>query len=103
MRRILVEQARRKQAAKRGGDQQRIELVDLPAREIRSSLDLLALDQALTDLAAVDSAAADLVKLRYFAGLSSSDAAEALGISSRTADRTWLYARAWLRKRLDPG
>jgi RNA polymerase sigma factor (TIGR02999 family) len=102
MRRILVEQARKKQATKRGGDQRRIELSDVPAKEIGSSVDLLALDQALSDLAAVDASAAQLVKLRYFAGLSSADAAQALGISPRTADRTWLYARTWLRKRLDP-
>ena len=101
MRRILVEQARRKQATKRGGDQQRIELRDIPAGDQGKSLDLLALDEALTELAAVDAQAAELVKLRYFAGLSGADAAQALGISPRTADRTWLYARTWLRNKLD--
>ena len=96
MRRILVEQARRKEAQKRGGDLQQIELPDVPAPEPGRSLDLLALDQALTELAVVDPRAAELVKLRYFAGLTGQEAAEALGISPRTADRTWLYARTWL-------
>jgi RNA polymerase sigma factor (TIGR02999 family) len=100
MRRILVEQARRKHALKRGGQHERIELADLPAKEQASSVDLLALDQALTELAAVDSRASELVKLRYFAGLSAAEAAQSLGISARTADRTWLYARTWLLNKL---
>jgi RNA polymerase sigma factor (sigma-70 family) len=62
--------------------------------------DLLALDEALEKLSAVDRASADLVKLRYFAGLSIDEAAEALGISPRTADRRWAYARAWLRQEM---
>ena len=101
MRRILIEQARRKQAAKRGGERQRIELNNIPATDLVSTVDLLALDQALTELAAVDSRAAELVKLRYFAGLSAAEAADALGISARTADRTWLYARTWLLNKLE--
>ena len=101
MRRILVERARRKHAAKRGGQQHRIELTDVPAGEPGAMIDLLALDEALNELAVVDSRAADLVKLRYFAGLSGADAAKALGISARTADRTWLYARTWLLKKLE--
>lgn len=100
MRRILVEQARRKQAKKRGGQRQQIELVDPPMIEAESAVDLLALDEALTQLAATDSRAAELVKLRYFAGLTAAQAAEVLGISARTADRTWLYARTWLLKKL---
>jgi RNA polymerase sigma factor (TIGR02999 family) len=96
MRRILVERARRKQATKRGGQKQRIELTDMPASEPAAAIDLLALDEALNELATVDSRAAELVKLRYFAGLSGADSAKALGISARTADRTWLYARTWL-------
>jgi RNA polymerase sigma factor (TIGR02999 family) len=103
MRRILVEQARRKQAKKRSGERQRIDLIDAPAPDNESEVDLLALDEALTQLAATDARAADLVKLRYFAGLTSAQAAEALGISSRTADRTWLYARTWLLKKLQAG
>ena len=101
MRRILVERARRKHAAKRGGQQQRIELTDIPATEPGAVIDLLALDEALNELTAVDPRAADLVKLRYFAGLSGADAAKSLGISPRTADRTWLYARTWLLKKLE--
>ena len=101
MRRILVEQARRKEAKKRGGARQRTELVDAPVVEEQSTVDLLALDQALTELSAVDPRAAELVKLRYFAGLTGKDAADALGISARTADRTWLYARTWLLNKLE--
>jgi len=102
MRRILVEQARRKQADKRGGQHHRIELLDVPAgKDAESRVDLLALDQALTELSAVDAQAAELVKLRYFAGLSSAGAAQSLGISPRTADRVWVYARTWLRNKLD--
>ncbi len=103
MRRILVEQARRKEAKKRGGARQRIELVDVPAVEEQTTVDLLALDQALTELSAVDPSAAELVKLRYFAGLTGKEAADALGISARTADRTWLYARTWLLNKLESG
>ena len=69
--------------------------------EEQSTVDLLALDQALTELSAVDPRAAELVKLRYFAGLTGKDAADALGISARTADRTWLYARTWLLNKLE--
>jgi RNA polymerase sigma factor (TIGR02999 family) len=96
MRRILVENARRKRRLKHGGGwaRQRFEEAELQAPEPRE--DLLALDEALTQLAATDRAAADLVQLRYFGGLSIPDAAEILGISSRTADRLWAYARAWL-------
>jgi RNA polymerase sigma factor (TIGR02999 family) len=101
MRRILVEQARRKQAAKRGGQRHRIEFVDAPANDAVSTVDLLALDEALTALSAADTRAAELVKLRYFAGLTAAQAAEALGISTRTADRTWLYARTWLLNKLE--
>ena len=100
MRRILVESARRKASIKRGGDRQREELPEaqLAASEIAD--DLIALDEALTLLAAADAQAAELVKLRYFAGLTSAQAAEALGISSRTADRTWVYGRSWLYKKI---
>ncbi len=101
MRRILVEQARRKDASKRGGARQRLELVDAPTVDDRSTVDLLALDQALTELSEVDPRAAELVKLRYFAGLNSKEVADALGISARTADRTWLYARTWLLNKLE--
>lgn len=96
MRRILVERARRRQREKHGGGLVRKDLdsVDLAAPEMAD--DLLALDEALTKLAASDDRAAELVKLRYFAGLSLPQVAEALGISPRTADRLWAYARAFL-------
>jgi DNA-directed RNA polymerase specialized sigma24 family protein len=67
------------------------------------SEDVLALDEALTELAATDRAAADLVQLRYFGGLSIPDAAQALGVSPRTAERLWAFARAWLRERVEHG
>jgi RNA polymerase sigma factor (TIGR02999 family) len=100
MRRILVESARRKKRQKRGGGHARIDLdaIDVPAPQ--PSHDLLALDEALTRLAEADPAAAELVKLRYFTGLSIARAAEALGMAPRSADRLWAYARAWLREAL---
>jgi RNA polymerase sigma factor (TIGR02999 family) len=96
MRRILIEHARRKRAGKHGGDLHRIELdgVDLP--EAAPTEDILALDEALSRLAAEDPTKAELVKLRYFGGLSVEDAGRVLGISRATADRYWAYARVWL-------
>ncbi|MEX2175654.1 MAG: ECF-type sigma factor [Pirellulaceae bacterium] len=101
MRRILVESARRKGREKRGGNRERVELdqIDLPA--VVPSDDVLAIDEALTKLAAEDPQAAQLVKLRYFAGMSLTEAAEALGISRTSAYEQWSYARAWLRCCLD--
>jgi len=98
MRRILVENARRKQSLKRGGAHQRVNLDEatLPESEIRQANDLIALDQALSKFAQRDKLKADLVKLRYFAGLTVQQAAKALEISPSTADRHWDYARAWL-------
>jgi RNA polymerase sigma factor (TIGR02999 family) len=97
MRRILVENARRKGRRKRGGSLTRRDLVDAEQlTEPEVSEDLLALDEALTRLASVDAQAAQLVQLRYFAGLSIPETAQTLGISPRTADRLWAYARAWL-------
>jgi RNA polymerase sigma factor (TIGR02999 family) len=103
MRRILVEQARRKKAGKRGGGRARVSLDDVEpaAPELRE--DVLALDAALTRLATADPSAARLVELRYFAGLSIPEAAQALGISPRTADRLWAYARAWLHREVSGG
>lgn len=96
MRRILVENARRRRSQKRGGDLRRQPLpADLPAPLDRTD-ELLAVDEALDRLAAVDSSAADLVKLRYFAGFTIPEAAERLGISPRKANQIWAYARAWL-------
>jgi RNA polymerase sigma factor (TIGR02999 family) len=101
MRRILVDNARRKKAEKRGNDPGRHELhgIEIAAEEIPE--DLVALDEALRDFAAIDKPAADLVHLRYFAGLSIPDAAETLGISPRKAARLWAYARAWLRQKIE--
>ena len=101
MRRILVENARRKKSLKRGGDRSRQDFdgADLVAPEIRE--DLLAVDEALNKLAAGNRQAADLVQLRYFAGLTLPEAAQVLGISPRTAGRLWVYARAWLRREVE--
>ncbi|WP_020476579.1 ECF-type sigma factor [Zavarzinella formosa] len=103
MRRILVENARRKISLKRGGElvRRKFDDAELLAPEPRE--DLIALDEALTQLAATDGPAAELVKLRYFGGLSIPEAAAALDISPRTADRLWAYARAWLHQRVVGG
>jgi RNA polymerase sigma factor (TIGR02999 family) len=103
VRRILVESARRKKAAKRGGGRQREELDADRIAAPEPAADLLALDEALDRLAAKDSLKADLVKLRYFAGLTADQAAGALGISPSAADRHWTYARAWLRRAMSGG
>ncbi len=103
MRRILIEHARSRNAQKRGGALERVELNDalsplaLPAENLEN---LLALDEALTQLAIEAPAKAELVKLRYFAGLSLEQAADALKISPATAKRYWAYCRAWLYKRV---
>lgn len=103
MRRILIDNARRKKSDKRWGGAKRTlaELDELPIHE--SELDLLDLDQALEAFSKVDSTAAELVQLRFFAGLTSKQAAEVLGVSPRTANNLWAYARAWLYKRLQMG
>jgi RNA polymerase sigma factor (TIGR02999 family) len=101
MRRILVERARRKRSLKRGAGAARADLdeVDLAAPE--AAEEVLAVDEALAGLEAADPRAAELVKLRYFAGLSLPDAARTLGMAPRSADRLWVYARAWLRRAID--
>lgn len=101
MRRILVENARRKKRLKRGGDFERqdVELAEIAAAEPQE--DLVALDEALTKLAATDKQAADLIQLRYFGGLSLPEVAKTLGISPRTADRIWAFARAWLHQEIE--
>jgi RNA polymerase sigma factor (TIGR02999 family) len=100
MRRILIETARRKQSQKGGGHLARRELgtVDLAAPEAPETL--LALDEAMQKLAVQDKSAADVVRLRFFAGLHISEVARLLGISERTADRMWAYARAWLHQEI---
>jgi RNA polymerase sigma factor (TIGR02999 family) len=102
MRRLLVESARRKRRLKHGGGRGREpELVDIAAPERPERL--LALDEALDRLAAANPRAAELVKLRYFAGFSNAEAASLLGISPRKADQVWAYARAWLREEVGDG
>lgn len=96
MRRILVEQARRKARIKHGGERQRVDLDSACAVTEAPSLDMLSLDETLSKLAAVEPAKADLVKLRFFAGLTMPEAAAAMGISLATAERYWTFARTWL-------
>lgn len=96
MRRILIEQARRKRSLKAGGDRKRVPLDGVQLKTEGPRLDLLALDEALQKLEAHDPRKAELVKLRFFAGLTSRQAAESLKISTSTADNDWAYAKSWL-------
>ena len=103
MRRILIEQARRKRTHKHGGDLPR---VDVPLADIACPIpdeDLLALDEAMTRLEAEDPVRAGLVRLRFYVGLSNEEAAQVLGISAVTAKRYWRYARAWLHRAVSKG
>lgn len=100
MRRILVESARRKRSIKRGGQLERVELGEDRIEAPTPGVDLIALDEALNALAAEAPRKAELVKLRYFAGLTINQAAAALQISESTADADWAYARSWLRVRI---
>jgi RNA polymerase sigma factor (TIGR02999 family) len=100
MRRILIDGARRKQQVKHGGGHQRISLDDMLCQMDAPDEHLLALNDALTRLEVADPAAAALVKLRYFAGLTMPEAAGALGVSLRTAERNWTFARSWLHRDL---
>ena len=102
MRRILVENSRRKQATKRGGELARVEIPDLVSPSVKDGLDLLALDEALSKLEREAPDKARLVKLRFFAGCSLEESANLLGISRATAQRSWAYARAWLYGQLHP-
>jgi RNA polymerase sigma factor (TIGR02999 family) len=99
MRRILVENARHHKSLKGGGQWQRVDLgdVNVAANENDSALDMLALDEALAKLERQDPRKAEVVKLRFFGGLTNDQAGEVLGISSATAENDWAYARAWLR------
>ena len=103
MRRILIENARRKARLKRGGGQDRVEMQEAELAIEGPSDDVIALDEALTKLALEDPVKADLVKLRYFAGLTIEEGAKTLGISRATADRYWSYARAWLFHEINKG
>ena len=100
MRRILVDQARKRRRLKRGGDRQRLDLDALQLCVPEGAFELLALDEALAELAVKHPDKAELVKLRYFAGLTVAEAARVLGVSTSTADRHWTYARAWLYRRI---
>tara|TARA_R110000850_G_scaffold79565_14_gene171532 strand:+ start:2302 stop:2907 length:606 start_codon:yes stop_codon:yes gene_type:complete len=102
MRRILIDRARRKKAVRHGGEWQRIEFdsINAPAAAPGKSDELLALDEALRELSKKDERKGRLVKLRYFVGLSSTEAAEVLGISKATADRYWAYSRAWIHSKV---
>jgi len=107
MRRILVDNARRKKSLRAGGEHQKIDidqaLLALNLPDERSSDDLLALDEALDKLSKTDPRNAELVKLRYFAGLSLDQVAKIEGVSRRTASRWWTYARAWLHREISGG
>jgi RNA polymerase sigma factor (TIGR02999 family) len=100
MRRILVENARRKGRLRRGGDRERVILEDVPDEDERDTETILEIDEALTQLAAEDPTATAVVKLHFFAGLTLDATAEALGMSRATAYRHWAYARAWLKSKL---
>jgi RNA polymerase sigma factor (TIGR02999 family) len=100
MRRILVERARRRKVLARGGFAQRTELTDSALQAPGADDELLAVHEALDGLAAQDPRAAEVVKLRYFVGMSMPEAAEALGLPLRSAERIWTFARAWLRQAL---
>ncbi len=101
MRRILIERARHKNSQKAGGHYQRTELCEIEAPADPAFTDMLTLHEALARLEQKDRRKAELVKLRFFAGLTNEEAAHALGISSSTADNDWAYARAWLRLEID--
>jgi RNA polymerase sigma factor (TIGR02999 family) len=100
IRRILIEKARRKQRARHGGGRKRLNLDGLDLRDEEASDGLVALDEALEKLAAEEPVAAQVVRLRYFAGLTVEQTAQTLGVSVRTANRHWAYAKAWLYQRL---
>jgi RNA polymerase sigma factor (TIGR02999 family) len=101
MRRILVERFRRKQAFRHGGNRQQVPLDEAELAVPALDYDLLAVDEALDRLAAADPAVAELVKLRYFAGMTIQEAAKVLGVSSRTANDYWTYAKAWLLRAIE--
>ena len=102
MRRILVENARRKARLAHGGQRRRVELHDVPASSISPPDEILAIDEALDRLSQEDAPAAELVKLRYFAGMSVEEASHLLGVSPATGYRHWTYARAWIRSQVLP-
>ncbi len=100
MRRILIDQARAKKSQKKGGDARHVSFDGLSEISAEKADELIALDEALNELAEIDSVKADLVKLRFFVGLSMEEAAGALGLSIRTAERSWAYSRVWLHRQM---
>jgi RNA polymerase sigma factor (TIGR02999 family) len=100
MRRILVDHARRRQAAKRGGQRLRVELAEDPADQSAHDRRLLAVEDAITRLAALDPSQAQIVELRFFGGLSVNEVAQVMGLSKRSLEREWTMIRAWLRREL---
>lgn len=100
MRRVLVDSARRKKAIRRGGGALREELEESHLVQVQQADELLAVDEALDLLAKEDPAAANLVKLRYFVGMTMDETATTLGLPLRSAERTWTYARAWLKRQI---
>lgn len=103
MRRILIEQARRKESLKAGGGRNRSGFANVELMPSTSQIDLLALNDALSKLEAANPRKAELVKLRFFAGLTNQEAADVLGISASTADNDWAYAKSWLRVEMSGG
>ena len=103
MRRILVDNARRKRAERHGGGQQRVEMPELASAVMETDDKVLAVNEALEKFATLDPQKAELVKLRYFVGMTIEQAAEVLGISERTAKRYWAFARAWLHEEIKTG
>jgi RNA polymerase sigma factor (TIGR02999 family) len=101
MRRILVERARHKRSLKAGGDRHRLEMVEIEPAVVEPNVDLLTLNEILESLVQNDKRTAELVKLRFFAGLTIAQAAQVLGISISTANNDWAYARCWLRLELE--
>jgi RNA polymerase sigma factor (TIGR02999 family) len=103
MRRILVERARHKHSLKAGGDRHRLEMADIEPAAAEPNVDVLALNEVLEQLEQQEPRMAELVKLRFFAGLTTAQAAQVLGISTSTADNDWAYARCWLRLKMGEG
>src|SRR5688572_30203326 len=103
MRHILVDRARSKAAVRRGSGQTRVHLDDVRIASATPDRQVLSVDEALAELAAIDAAAAELVTLRFFAGFTLLQTAELLGISERSARRLWVYARTWLHRRIQKG
>ncbi len=101
MRRILIDQARHHKSLKAGGQRERVRLSVVEPIVNQSEIDILALNEALEKLASIDHRKAELVKLRFFTGLTNQEAAAVLGISTSTADNDWAYARSWLKVELD--